>query len=253
MEHVEYVHEVKDSQTVVVFIHGILGTPHHFDSLIPYVPKEWSIHNMLLDGHGKTVDDFAKTSMKKWKQQVHERLLDLSQRYEHILIVAHSMGTLFALQEAMCIKQIQRLFLLAVPLNIFVQPKMLAILYKIMSHKVKDDDVWTLAAQQSNSISLDAPLWKYCKWIPNYLALLLESQRTKKQIQKLTIPCVVFQSKKDELVAKSTMNDLQSEWVEQHWLEHSGHFYYEAADLKRMIQRFVQFCSVDFLHEKSIK
>ena len=76
MEHKEYVRIVPGADTAVLFIHGIVGTPNHFTdliSLVELVPEDWSVCNLLLDGHGGNADDFAATSMKKWKNQVIKR------------------------------------------------------------------------------------------------------------------------------------------------------------------------------------
>ena len=54
---------VDGSNTAILFIHGIIGTPDQFNDLIPFVRKDISIYNILLDGHGKGVRDFASTSM----------------------------------------------------------------------------------------------------------------------------------------------------------------------------------------------
>ena len=70
MEHKEYINIHEDSTTAILFIHGIVGTPNHFNDFIPLIPKTFSVYNMLLDGHGKGVKDFSKTSMEKWKIQV---------------------------------------------------------------------------------------------------------------------------------------------------------------------------------------
>ena len=68
--HKEYKRIVENSPKALLFIHGILGTPNHFDPFMPLVPENLSVYNMLLDGHGKSVRDFTKTSMEKWENQV---------------------------------------------------------------------------------------------------------------------------------------------------------------------------------------
>ena len=70
MAHNEYIREVPGSDTVVFCIHGILGTPDQFNPLLNQIPEEWSVFNILLDGHGKKVQDFSGSSMQKWKGQV---------------------------------------------------------------------------------------------------------------------------------------------------------------------------------------
>ena len=62
MDHREYIRISDHKQTAVLMIHGIIGSPRHFDMLIPLIPAEWSIYNILLDGHGKRVEDFAESS-----------------------------------------------------------------------------------------------------------------------------------------------------------------------------------------------
>ena len=78
MEHKEYVKINDESNTVVLFIHGIVGTPNHFNEFVPLVPESISVYNLLLDGHGKGVKDFSKASMKKWESQVATVVEELS-------------------------------------------------------------------------------------------------------------------------------------------------------------------------------
>ena len=71
MDHSEYI-RVNSSETAVLMIHGIAGTPAHFRELIPVIPEDWAVYNILLDGHGKNVEDFGRSSMQKWKDQYNE-------------------------------------------------------------------------------------------------------------------------------------------------------------------------------------
>ena len=100
----------------VLLIHGIAGSPAHFRDLVPVIPETFSVYNILLDGHSGSVDNFSRSSMAKWKAQVTATLHTLFDRHEKVVIVAHSMGTLFAIQAATRHPdRISRLFLLAVP------------------------------------------------------------------------------------------------------------------------------------------
>ena len=67
--HEEYVREAAGATKAVVFIHGILSTPLFFEKLVERVPEDFSVYNILLDGHGALVKDFSETSMKIWKHQ----------------------------------------------------------------------------------------------------------------------------------------------------------------------------------------
>ena len=44
MAHEEYIRHT-DGDRVVLFIHGFLGSPEHFEKFIELVPKEYGIYN----------------------------------------------------------------------------------------------------------------------------------------------------------------------------------------------------------------
>lgn len=69
-DHKEYIRRVPGADAAVVFIHGILGSPDHFDRFVTLAPEGWSVFNLLLDGHGRMAEDFARSSMRKWEAQV---------------------------------------------------------------------------------------------------------------------------------------------------------------------------------------
>lgn len=241
-KHLEYVREVPGSKTVMLFVHGILGTPNHFIGMVEMVPKEWSVYNVLLDGHGKTVDDFAASSMEKWKAQIHSLVVNLSERYDNIFITAHSMGTLFAIHEAIKNPKIKKLFLLNVPLRVTLKPRIIISSLKIIFDKIEPDDSVAAAIQKAYSIEPDKRLWKYLNWIPNYIALFAEIRNTRKMIEKINVPCFVFQSKEDELVAISSVKYLKvNSKIRCGLLLHSGHFYYETSDFVYMLRAFKKF------------
>ena len=68
-DHNEFLRDT-DSDFAILMIHGIVGSPAHFKNLIDVIPEDMTLRNILLDGHGKGVSDFGKSSMKKWKEQV---------------------------------------------------------------------------------------------------------------------------------------------------------------------------------------
>jgi len=235
MLHEEYVRIIPDADTAVLFIHGIVGTPNHFRDVIPLldlVPENYSVYNVLLDGHGRTVDDFAKTSMKKWRMQVWGIFEQLSKTHERVILVAHSMGTLFSIQLATEHPEIVPfLFLLAVPLRPGIRLMTIRNLLCLVFGKLRDDVPLEAATMKVCGVQTTRKLWKYLKWIPQYLQLFREIYRTEKVLDKLNVPCVTYQSRRDELVANCTYGVLErSGKMELHKLIHSTHFYYHPDD-----------------------
>lgn len=243
MKHREFRRLCPNADTTVLFIHGINGTPNHFRDLVDLVPPECSVVNVLLDGHGAGVSDFANTSMTKWKIQVDSVVEELLEHHKNLLIVGHSMGTLFAIRQA--IKhpdRVKGLFLLAVPLKLSIKPQMLRTSTLIYSGKVREDDLWTQAAVNCYGIEPDRRFWRYIPWAKRYLELFQEMRAVRGKLGALTTPCYCYQSKKDELVSLKAYKLLQeNRTVEVRMLENSGHYYYDEKDYERLLGDFSSF------------
>lgn len=239
MKHKEFIRINDNSNTAILFIHGIVGTPNHFNDFVSLVPESFSVFNLLLDGHGKGVKDFSKTSMKKWETQVDSVVEELSSTHEKIYIVAHSLGTLLAIDQAIKNKQVCKLFLLAVPLSLSLKPKMVINSLKVYFDKVKPGDCEALAAKKCYGIAEDKNPIHYIGWIPRFLELFAKIRRTRKIINLLNAPCSVYQSKKDEMVSRrSTKYLINNTSIFVNELENSGHYYYEKEDFDFLITEF---------------
>lgn len=240
MPHQEYIRLVPGAKRAVLFIHGIVGTPNHFRDLIPLVgevPEDWSIYNILLDGHGKSVEDFARTSMKKWKTQVWRVFDELAESHEQVVIVGHSMGTLFAMELALeHPDQIPFLYLIAAPMRPGLRLFGIVNMMRLVFGMIREDRPMEVATRQVCGVRTTRKLWKYLGWIPRFLELFAEIIHTEKHMKGLTVPCVAYQSEKDELVRNRSYQILEkSGVVEVHNLRNSTHFYYHPDDQK-MVQ-----------------
>ena len=241
--HTEYKRIAENADKAILFIHGIVGTPNHFRDFLPLVPDNVSIYNMRLDGHGKGVKDFAAASMKKWEEQVGCVITELSSTHKEIYIVAHSMGTLFALEQAIQNPKVTKLFLLAVPLRLFLKPRLFINSMKVYWNRIDPNDPIASAAKNCYGIAADKNPFHYIGWIPRFLELFGKIRKVRKKIKELTTPCFVYQSAKDEMVAKEAQKFLgENPFVTVHVLEKSGHYYYECGDfafLKSELTKFV--------------
>lgn len=232
MQYCSYIRPVVGADTAVLFIHGIVGTPAHFKDFLPLIPDHWSVYNILLDGHGKGVEEFARTSMTKWKAQVSHTLDEILSTHSRVLIAAHSMGTLFAIREA--VKRpdkVAALFLLAVPLIFHVRLRAVFGSLQAALGRVKPGSVAERMLGDSG-VRLTPKLHKYIPWLPRFWELTKEAVRTRKCLPQITVPCYAFQSRQDELVGKSTERILAKHPnITTAVLETSGHFCYSKEDL----------------------
>ncbi len=242
MEHKEYKRIVSEAETAVLFIHGIAGTPNHFKDFLPLVPKEFSVYNLLLDGHGGKTEDFSRTSMKKWENQVDFTVSDILKTHKKIFIVAHSLGTLLAIEQAVKEKRIEKLFLLAVPIKLFVKPVALFSAFRIYLGNVPESDEKLVAMKNCCGIELSKNPLKYLSWIPRFLELFGKIDETRKIIGNLKTECVIFQSFEDELVSKKSIKYLEEKtFASINVLEKSGHYYYEKNDFDYLLGEFRKF------------
>lgn len=239
MEHKEYVRIVKDSDTAVLFIHGIVSTPNYFAALVSLVPENYSVYNVLLDGHGKGVRDFSRTSKQKWETQIESVVDKLSKTHKQIYVVAHSLGTLLAIEQAVKNRVIAKMLLLAVPLKISLKPRLITTCAKVFFERISPDDPETLAAKECYGIEIDRNVFKYIGWVPRFLDLFSKARQTRNLINDLSVPCTVLQSGKDETVSKKSSGYLkQNPNILLIELENSGHYYYHKQDKDQLMSEF---------------
>lgn len=241
--HEEYIRIVPEADTAVLFLHGICGTPDHFRELIALerlVPEGISVYNLLLDGHGGSVADFAKTSGEKWRKQVEEAYKKLSEDHDRILIVGHSMGTLFALQlAAEYPEKVKKLFLLAVPMRPWLKPTLIKDLLLMVFGKLENAPPHRIALAKAAGICTTWKLWQYIPWIPRFLDLFRDIGRTERIMGDVTAECICWQSQKDELVLRRSEKILERNPNFQIVkLKDSSHFYYETADREEILKTF---------------
>lgn len=239
MEHKEYIQIYDGATTALLFIHGIVGTPDHFNEFIPLIPDNFSVYNLLLDGHGKGVKDFSKTSMKQWESQVSVAVEQLSRKHKKIYIIAHSLGTLLAVEQAVKSQKISKMFLLAVPLKLSLKPRMFLNCAKVFWGKIKPNDFEALAAQRCYGIQSDRNPFHYIGWIPRFFELFTKIRQIRTTIGAVNTHCTVYQSSNDELVSgKSTAFLKQNPHFTVYELKNSGHYYYAKADQDLMLAEF---------------
>lgn len=240
--HSQYRRMVPGASKALLFVHGILGTPRHFDALVALVPEDTSVFNLLLDGHGKGVRDFSRTSMAKWEAQVREAVWELARTHERIYVVAHSMGCLLTMEAALREPKIAGMFLLAAPLKLFLRPQMVTNSMKVYLDRVAPDDGPGMAAKGCCGITHSRNFLLYLGWVPRFLELFRKIRDTRNLLPDLAIPCFACQSAKDEMVSIRSSEILQSNpHISVTDLPHSGHFYYPAEDQDLLMQAFSEF------------
>ena len=243
--HQAYKRIVEDSGKALLFVHGIVGTPNHWDPFMKFVPEDVSVYNILLDGHGKSAGDFSKTSMKNWENQVANAVEELAIAHDEIHIVAHSLGCLLAIEQAVRHPKVTKMFLLAVPLKLFLKPKLFVNSLKVYAGKIDPQNEELVQAVRCYGIAQDKNLFHYLGWVPRFLELFRKIAQTRKRISAVNIPCVACQSDRDEMVSVNTEKILKTnKMITVVKLQNSGHYYYENNDFSRLTDAFLAFLEV---------
>jgi len=249
MEHYETRRLVPEAKYAVLFIHGIVGSPNHFRTQIPLeelVPDTWSVYNIRLPGHGFSVKEFGQSNINKWRSYAFAAFEELAKNHEKIVIVGHSMGTLFAMQLALKFpEKVNQLFLIAVPMRPWVRLFGAVNCLRLAFGLIREDRPLEVATRNVCGLDTTPLVWRYIPWFPRFLELFAEIHRTEKVMGSLGVPCVAWQSKKDELVSNFSAPVLRKSGVmEVHELESSTHFYYDPRDAQQ-----VRGCFLDIIKQ----
>ena len=227
MDHSPFYRHRPESNIAVLLIHGILSTPRHFDWLIPSIPDDVEVYNILLKGHGGTVADFSKATMQQWQAQVSEAVKSIKRPGRKIILIGHSLGALLALQTAQNRRSICGLMLLNPPLKPWVRPSMVWRSLRFAFGRIRTDDPGDISCYQDLGVSLEPQLWKYLGWIPNFISLLILGRKCRNIPAKLSIPCFAYLGRMDELVhigSKKWLQDCLN--ITLRFFPHGTHFGY---------------------------
>ena len=239
----ENVRIVEGADTAVMLIHGIVGTPRHFVTQIPLVdliPDNWSVYNVLLDGHGGTIEDFARTSRKKWGRQVRSVFRQLSESHERVILVGHSMGTLFSLQMASENPgKVPAMLLLAVPLWPQYGLRAMNCSLRLAFNRIREDKPREVGIRGACGTTPSAMVWRYVPWVPRFIDLFWEICKTHGILTGVKARCIVFQSRTDELVCRISAKPLKKlRDLDLTELQESGHFHYSVDEIKLIRKKF---------------
>jgi pimeloyl-ACP methyl ester carboxylesterase len=167
---------------------------------------------------------------------------ELAASHDEVLVVAHSMGTLLTMEQALCNEKIVRMFFLQSPLRLWIRPRMAITVMKVYLGKVREDDLETVAARHCCGIIHSKNIFRYVGWIPRFLELFEKMRVTRWNLKHLKTPCVACQSRRDEMVSNRSAKLLRKNPnITVHELSGSGHFYYAEDDLALILREFEKF------------
>ena len=139
-------------------------------------------------------------------------------------------------------KKIEKLFLLAVPVKLFVKPGAIISALRIYLGSLPENNEKLIAMKNCCGINLSKNPAKYIGWIPRFMELFKKISETRKIISDLKTDCRIFQSEDDELVSIKSVDYLKNKTsASVNVLKKSGHYYYEKSDMDYLLREFEKF------------
>lgn len=232
-------HNSQPGRCAILFVHGIVGNSAFFDFLKPAIPPGIDTVALTLSGHGGNALDFSKASMAQWKAQVGDAVEKLRARYEKVIIAAHSMGTLLAINQAVA-GRADALFLLNPPLKLHLTRRLFTTPVKVMLGYM--DNAATEAARDAYGIAIDRNPLHYYGWPARYIELFREIIRTRKITGRLRCKLHVFISGRDEMISPSVASYFTAiPGSHITMMPYSGHYFYLRSDRAAILQSLTTF------------
>ena len=238
--HSEVKRIVPGAECAVLFVHGINATPRFFDEYIAALPDGISVHSVLLPGHGGSVRAFGKHSAAEWETHVRTALDALRAAHERVHIMAHSLGTLLSIREAVRDdRRIAGMLLLCVPLRIWSRPTAWwGKLAKGLGGKASREELQTCYGHE-----VDARLWRYIGWVPRYAELFRLSREARQIVCRLKVPTVVFMAGNDEQVSlRSEKSMADNPAIRMMRMPRSTHHLFTPEDKKAVTAALLTMC-----------
>lgn len=237
MTHEEYIREPEGATSAILMVHGILGSPRHFDMIMDLVPEDFAVYAILLPGHGGVLSDFSHSSLALWEAKVRDTIEDLRSRYEKIYLAGHSLGTLLLLDELFrSDEKIAGAYLMAVPLMPQLAPT--ATWHAVptaLGFKCRNPEGPGQAWRASYSVQPNKNLFRYLTYAPRFIDLFKKIIKVRRGLLTYKggdYPVLAVQSHYDELVMRSSGRYLKKcGSIRVETLRHSRHFYYPDGDL----------------------
>lgn len=227
---------ITNADTIVLFVHGIQGSPLQFQYMVSALPGCIDYMCILLPGHGETVRSFRSVGRKDWTTYFQDLCCKLQKQYKSIYFVGHSLGCLIGI-DAACGGRVEfeGMLLLACPLKIKLSLRYIATCYQAIKDE-KPSSKYVLAARNANSVFLRHPLELITCPKP-YFGLLLMIMQSHRDFKFLTSKVCLIQSEKDEIVSSKSAKAV-SVIPNGHAVivPESGHFYYSPSAQKIILQ-----------------
>lgn len=232
------------NQKVILFTHGIYGSPNQFDYVADYFfCNGYDCRAVILPGHGRDVASFCRSRPTDYKQFLEDCVQKLKKQYQKVILVGHSMGGLLSIL-ACANDGADGLVLFNTPLRPKVGISSWPITLQVIFGKQKNDTPCVQTYRKAMSIDLKNG-FQSVLLLPNLFRAVHMMGETRKALERVTIPILVVRSGKDELTRARNTNIVRRHvktQVTELLLPQSRHTYTVSEDRKSLLEGLQRYC-----------
>lgn len=237
--HEPFLIESATSDVIILYIHGIMGSPLEFQRIVDALVDE-NIHfkALLLPGHGSNGYDFARTSANAWQTHINQEIRDLKKIHSKIILIGHSLGGLLALNASLHYP-VDGIILLNTPIKTRISIQQISMSIRVLLSSDDTGDPLIHTYRESFSVSLN-DWWTLPLWIPRLLDINRTARETTRILNEVKVPVIIFQSIHDETVnpisAEILKRGLGDYLISLTYLNKSTHAYFVDEDFSEIIK-----------------
>ncbi len=232
------------SDFVILYMHGIMGSPFEFRRIAEAL-KDENIYfkALLLPGHGCNGYAFFRSDADTWQTHVNQEISHLKETYSKIILIGHSLGGLLALNASL-IYPVDGIVLLNTPIKTRISIHQISMALRVILSSGKADDPMIRTYRETFSVALN-DWWTLPLWIPRLLDVNRVASQTEKILTEVKVPVILFQSIHDETVnpksAEILKRGLGDHLISLSYLNKSTHAYFVNEEFNEIIKGIKKF------------
>lgn len=226
------------SDLMILYIHGIMGSPLEFRRIADAL-NSVNYHGkaLLLPGHGGSGYNFAVTQPHAWQDHVNRSLAAVRKENANIILIGHSLGGLLALQASLQVP-VEGIVLINTPIRTRISFRQISLSLQVLFRSRKSNNPLVSAYRESFSVSI-RDFWSLPLWIPRLLDIRRIAKKTMTILNEVTVPVIIFQSRPDETVKPDSADVLKrglgAHVISLTYLHTSTHAYFEIEEFNQII------------------
>lgn len=224
-----------NSLRIIIYIHGIMGSPSEFRQLVENLDiPSTNYKALLLPGHGGEGKDFIKSDPADWQAHVNKEIDYHFQNEKEIILIGHSLGGLLALQAASQFN-ISGIVLINTAMRTRMNMQQIMLGLKVLFSSKNSNDPIISTYRNSFGVGLH-DWWTMPAWSLKLLDVLSVAKQTEKVLPLIKTHVQIYQSIHDETVnpnsAEILKRGLKNSTVQLTYLQNSMHAYFDREDLQ---------------------